>query len=180
MEKKDIKRSEIKSIIEAIMFSYGEPLSIKDLNLAINEELAPKEIEIMLDILIEEYKENNRGINIIKLGDKYQMCSNPEYADFIKKIIEPTRKKTLSQATLETLIIVAYKQPITKTEIESIRGVKCDRVISTLLDQSLIYESARLNKIGKPILFKTTDEFLKLLDIESLDELPDKSLVSGN
>ncbi|CAK7008557.1 MAG: Segregation and condensation protein B [Peptostreptococcus russellii] len=180
MEKKDIKRSEIKSIIEAIMFSYGEPLSIKDLNLAINEELAPKEIEIMLDILIEEYKENNRGINIIKLGDKYQMCSNPEYADFIKKIIEPTRKKTLSQATLETLIIVAYKQPITKTEIESIRGVKCDRVISTLLDQNLIYESARLNKIGKPILFKTTDEFLKLLDIESLDELPDKSLVSGN
>lgn len=180
MEKKDIKRSEIKSIIEAIMFSYGEPLSIKDLNLAINEELAPKEIEIMLDILIEEYKENNRGINIIKLGDKYQMCSNPEYSDFIKKIIEPTRKKTLSQATLETLIIVAYKQPITKTEIESIRGVKCDRVISTLLDQNLIYESARLNKIGKPILFKTTDEFLKLLDIESLDELPDKSLVSGN
>lgn len=180
MEKKDIKRSEIKSIIEAIMFSYGEPLSIKDLNLAINEELAPKEIEIMLDILIEEYKENNRGINIIKLGDRYQMCSNPEYADFIKKIIEPTRKKTLSQATLETLIIVAYKQPITKTEIESIRGVKCDRVISTLLDQNLIYESARLNKIGKPILFKTTDEFLKLLDIESLDELPDKSLVSGN
>lgn len=180
MEKKDIKRSEIKSIIEAIMFSYGEPLSIKDLNLAINEELAPKEIEIMLDILIEEYKENNRGINIIKLGDKYQMCSNPEYADFIKKIIEPTRKKTLSQATLETLIIVAYKQPITKTEIESIRGVKCDRVISTLLNQNLIYESARLNKIGKPILFKTTDEFLKLLDIESLDELPDKSLVSGN
>ena len=71
MEKKDIKRSEIKSIIEAIMFSYGEPLSIKDLNLAINEELAPKEIEIMLDILIEEYKENNRGINIIKLGDKW-------------------------------------------------------------------------------------------------------------
>lgn len=180
MEKKEIKRSEIKSIIEAIMFSYGEPVSIKDLNLAINEELAPKEIEIMLDILIEEYKENNRGIHIIKLGDKYQMCSNPEYADFIKKIIEPSRKKTLSQATLETLIIVAYKQPITKTEIESIRGVKCDRVISTLLDQSLIYESGRLNKIGKPILFKTTDEFLKLLDIESLNELPNKDLVSQN
>lgn len=178
MEKNEFKRSDIKNIIEAIMFSYGEPVTVRDLNLAINEELSPKEIEIMLNNLISEYNELNRGIQIIRLGDKYQMCSNPEYADFIKKIMEPSRKKSLSQATLETLIIIAYKQPITRTEIESIRGVKCDRVVNTLLENNLIYEAGRLDKIGKPIIYKTTDEFLKLLEIESLDELPDKEEIS--
>ena len=174
MDKNNIKRSDIKNIIEAIMFSYGEPVTVRDLNLAINEELSPKEIEIMLNSLICEYKEQNRGIEIIRLGDKYQMCSNPEYADFIKKIMEPTKKKTLSQATLETLIIIAYKQPVTRTDIETIRGVKCDRVISTLLENNFIYEAGRLDKIGKPILYRTTDEFLKLLEIESLDQLPER------
>ncbi|MBC2577552.1 SMC-Scp complex subunit ScpB [Peptostreptococcus russellii] len=178
MENNNLKRSDIKNIIEAIIFSYGEPVSIRDLNLAINEELSPKEIEIMLNILIGEYKEANRGIQIIRLGDKYQMCSNPEYADFIKKIMEPSKKKSLSQATLETLIIIAYKQPITRTEIETIRGVKCDRVVNTLLENNLVYEAGRLDKIGKPIIYKTTDEFLKLLEIESLEDLPDKEQIS--
>lgn len=178
MEKNNLKRQDIKNIIEAIMFSYGEPVSIRDLNLAINEELSPKEIEIMLNILISEYKEANRGIQVIRLGDKYQMCSNPEYADFIKKIMEPSRKKILSQATLETLIIIAYKQPITRTDIESIRGVKCDRVVNTLIENNLIYEAGRLDKIGKPIMYKTTDDFLKLLEIESLEDLPNKEKIS--
>lgn len=178
MEGNKIRRSEIKNIIEAIMFSYGEPVTIKDLNLAINEELSPKEIEIMLNNLICEYKEQNRGIQIIRLGDKYQMCSNSIYADFIKKIMEPQRKKTLSQATLETLTIIAYKQPITRTDIESIRGVKCDRVVNTLLENNLICEAGRLDKIGKPIIYKTTDDFLKLLEIESIDQLPDREEIS--
>lgn len=90
----------------------------------------------------------------------------------IKKIIEPKKKKSLSQATLETLTIIAYKQPITKVEIEDIRGVKCDKVLQTLFENELIREAGRLNKIGKPIIYKTTDEFLKLLNIESLEELP--------
>lgn len=175
MDKNNIKRSDIKNIIEAIMFSYGEPVTIRDLNLAINEELSPKEIEIMLNNLICEYNEQNRGIQIIRLGDKYQMCSNPLYADFIKKIMEPTKKKSLSQATLETLIIIAYKQPVTRTDIESVRGVKCDRAISTLIENNLIYEAGRLEKIGKPILYKTTDDFLKLLEIESLEQLPNNN-----
>ncbi len=178
MENNNLKRKDIKNIIESIMFSYGEPVSIRDLNLAINEELSPKEIEFMLQILINEYKDANRGIQIIRLGDKYQMCSNPEYAEFIKKIMEPSRKKTLTQATLETLIIVAYKQPVTRTDIETIRGVKCDRVVNTLLENNLIYEAGRLDKIGKPIVYKTTNEFLKLLEIESLEELPDREKFS--
>ena len=174
MKKEDIKRSDIKNIIEALLFSYGQPLSIKELNLAIDEELSSLEIERMLNKLILEYKDNNRGIQIIRLGNKYQMCSNEIYSDFVKKVLEPNKKKTFSQATMETLIIIAYKQPITRMEIESIRGVNCDRVISTLLENNLIYQSGRLDKIGKPALFKTTDEFLRLLEIESLDQLPER------
>lgn len=167
-----MRRDEIKSIIEAIMFAYSEPINITDLKNAINEELSSKEIEIMLNSLIVEYKENNRGIQIIKLQDKYQMCTNKEYSEFIKNMLEPKRKKTLSQATLETLTIIAYKQPITKVEIEEIRGVKSDKVIQTLLENELIYEAGRLEKIGKPIIYKTTNEFLKLLHIEKLEDLP--------
>ncbi len=180
MEKNNLKRSEIKNIIEALMFSYGEAVSIHDLNLAINEELSPKEIEIMLNILISEYKEQNRGIQIIKLGNKYQMCSNSKYADFIKKIMEPSRKKTLSQATLETLIIIAYKQPITRAEIDTIRGVKSDRVITSLLDNNLIYEAGRLEKIGKPIIYKTTDEFLRHFALNDLGDLPSIELFEAD
>ena len=167
-----MRRDEIKSIIEAIMFAYSDPISIKELNNAINEELSSREIEIMLNSLIEEYKENNRGIQIIKLQDKYQMCTNKEYSSFVKNILEPKKKKTLSQATLEALTIIAYKQPITKVELEEIRGVKSDKVIQTLIENDLIYEAGRLDKIGKPIIYKTTNEFLRLLNIEKLEDLP--------
>lgn len=167
-----MRREDIKNIIESVMFAYGDPISIKELNYIINEDLSSKEIEFMLHSLMEEYKENNRGIQIIKLENKYQMCTNKEYASFIKKVLEPKKKKSLSQATLETLTIVAYKQPITKVEIEDIRGVKCDKVLQTLLENELIVEAGRLNRIGKPIIYKTTNEFLKLLSIEKLEDLP--------
>lgn len=167
-----MSREEIKYIIESIMFAYAEPITIKELNAVINEELSPKEIELMLNALIDEYRQNNRGIQIIKLENKYQMCTNKDYAEYIKKVLEPKKRKSLSQATLETLTIIAYKQPITKVEIESIRGVKCDKVLQTLLEHDLIREAGRLNRIGKPIIYKTTQEFLKLLQIESLKDLP--------
>ena len=159
-----MRREDIKHIIEAVMFAYAEPISIKELNDIINEELASKEIEYMLNNLINEYKENNRGIQIIKLQDKYQMCTNKDYSSFIKKVLEPKKKKSLT--------IIAYKQPITKVEIEDIRGVKSDKAIQTLLENNLIKEAGRLEKIGKPIIYKTTDEFLKLLNIEKLEDLP--------
>lgn len=167
-----MRRSDIKNIIEAILFSYGEPITIGELNMAINEELSPKEIELMMNKLIEEYESNHRGIKIVKLGDRYQMCSNELYSEYIQKLISPVKKPSLSQATVETLIIIAYKQPITKAEIEEIRGVKCDKVLKTLSDNGLIDSVGRLNKIGKPLLYGTTDEFLRVLDIESIDELP--------
>ncbi len=162
-----MRREDIKHIIEAVMFAYAEPISIKELNDIINEELASKEIEYMLNNLINEYKENNRGIQIIKLQDKYQMCTNKDYSSFIKKVLEPKKKKSLTQTTLETLTIIAYKQPITKVEIEDIRGVKSDKAIQTLLENNLIKEAGRLEKIGKPIIYKTTDEFLKV-EIEDI------------
>lgn len=167
-----MRREEIKSIIEAVMFAYSEPISIEELNNIINEELSRKEIELMLNSLIDEYRENSRGVQIIKLEDKYQMTTNKDYSDFIKKVLEPKKKKSLSQATLETLTIIAYKQPITKVEVEDIRGVKCDRAIQTLLENELIKEAGRLERIGKPIIYKTTNEFLKLLSIETLEDLP--------
>lgn len=167
-----MRREDIKNIIESILFAYGNPISVNELNYAINEELSSKEIEFMLNLLIKEYEENDRGIQIIKLENKYQMCTNKKYASFIKKILEPKKKKSLSQATLETLTIIAYKQPITKVEIEDIRGVKCDKAIQTLLENELIIEAGRLDKIGKPIIYKTTNEFLKLLNIEKLEDLP--------
>lgn len=167
-----MRREDIKHIIEAIMFAYAEPISIKELNDIINEELSSKEIEYMLNNLINEYKENNRGIQIIKLQDKYQMCTNKDYSTFIKKVLEPKKKKSLTQTTLETLTIIAYKQPITKVEVEDIRGVKSDKAIQTLIENNLIREAGRLDKIGKPILYRTTDEFLKLLNIEKLEDLP--------
>ena len=167
-----MRREEIKNIIEAVMFAYSEPISIEELNNIINEELSRKEIELMLNSLIDEYRENSRGVQIIKLEDKYQMTTNKDYSDFIKKVLEPKKKKSLSQATLETLTIIAYKQPITRVEIEEIRGVKSDRAVYTLSEKNLIKESGRKDVPGRPIIYVTTDEFLKHFDFHSLDEMP--------
>ena len=168
-------KEELKNIVESLLFAYAEPISLKELNLALNNNYSSEEIECVISSLINEYRQNKRGIQIIKLENKYQMCTNKEYSSYIKNLLEPKRKKTLSQATLETLVIIAYKQPITKIEIENIRGVKCDKTIQTLLENNIIKEAGRLNKIGKPIIYKTTDEFLRILDIESLKELPSMS-----
>ena len=171
-----MNRKEIKYIIESIMFAYGEPIGIKELNAVINEDLSPKEIEFMVNSLIEEYKENNRGIQIIKLENKYQMCTNKDYADYIKKVLEPKKRKSLSQATLETLTIIAYKQPITRVDIDEIRGVKSESALQRLLERDLIKDVGRLEVPGRPILYGTTDEFLRQFGLQSLKELPSLDL----
>ena len=171
-----MNRKEIKYIIESIMFAYGEPIGIKELNAVINEDLSPKEIEFMVNSLIEEYKENNRGIQIIKLENKYQMCTNKDYADYIKKVLEPKKRKSLSQATLETLTIIAYKQPITRVDIDEIRGVKSESALQRLSERDLIKDVGRLEVPGRPILYGTTDEFLRQFGLQSLKELPSLDL----
>ena len=164
-----MKREDIKHIIEAVMFAYGEPISIKELNSIINDELSPKEIEYMLHSLKEEYRENNRGIQIIKLESKYQMCTNKQYADYIKKVLEPKKKKTLSQATLETLTIIAYKQPITKVEIEdiSIDAIKMilPHILKVKTSEETDSKDDRLNKIVKGRIVSVEEKMVYIRDI---------------
>lgn len=164
---------EIKNIIESILFAYSDPISVKELRDIIDPNMDLKYIENILNELKCEYVDSNRGIQILKTENKYQMCTNKDYEEYIKKLFEPKKKKSLTQAALETLSIVAYKQPITKVEIEEIRGVKCDKAINTLLEYDLIFEAGRLSRIGKPIIYKTTDEFLRVFGLERLKELPD-------
>ncbi|KXZ39919.1 segregation and condensation protein B [Alkalithermobacter thermoalcaliphilus JW-YL-7 = DSM 7308] len=163
----------IRNIIESILFAFADPISPKDIKNILNDDITISDIRKEIEFLMKEYKKNNRGIQIIRLDDKYQMCTNKEYESYIKKILQPKKKKTLTQAALETLAIIAYKQPITKVEIEDIRGVKSDKAINTLIENNLIKEAGRLDKIGKPILYKTTDEFLKVFGLQSLKDLPE-------
>ncbi|SHH06709.1 SMC-Scp complex subunit ScpB [Tepidibacter thalassicus] len=167
-----MEKEKIKKIIEAILFVFSDPISAKEIKDIINIDINKKDIENILEELKGEYKEEKRGMQILKIQDKYQMGTNKEYEEYIRKLFEPKKKKSLTQATLETLTIIAYKQPITKVEIEEIRGVKCDKAISTLIEYNLIKEAGRLNRIGKPIIYKTTDEFLKLFGLEKIEELP--------
>jgi segregation and condensation protein B len=155
----------IKHIIESVLFSYSDPITVREIKEIINEDTSSNDIEKILIEMQREYEEQNRGIQIYKVQNKYQMGTNKEYQEYVRKLFEPKKKKSLTQATLETLTIIAYKQPITKVEIEEIRGVKCDKAISTLVEHGFVKEAGRLNKIGKPIIYKTTEEFLKLLDL---------------
>ncbi|MCC5909911.1 MAG: SMC-Scp complex subunit ScpB [Clostridiaceae bacterium] len=170
---------QIKSIIEAILFAWSEPISTKELSKTLT--INTKEIESVLKEMIDDFNYNKRGIEIIKMNDYYQLATRPEYYPYIRKLLEPKQSKGLTQAALETLAIVAYKQPITKGEVEEIRGVKCDKAISTLMDKDLISEQGRLERIGRPILYGTTVNFLKSFGLKTIEDLPDmKELIFDN
>ena len=164
----DIKN--IEGIIEAILFAKGEPVCLKNIAYAIekNEE----ETKLILENIIKKYEQENRGIKIIQIDNNYQMCTNPQYFSYIKNLYNVPQKKTISQTLLETLAIIAYKQPITKAQIEYIRGVSCDHAINNLIKYELIEEKGTLDTIGKPIVFGTTDYFLKYFGFKSLDNIP--------
>lgn len=163
--------SEIKSAIEAILFAWSDPLSAKDLSAIL--EITIKDIVIILEEMMDEFNYNKRGIQILQMNDYYQFSTRSEHHGYLQKLFEPKQNKGLTQAALETLAIIAYKQPITKTEIEEIRGVKCDKAMGTLLDKDLIEEQGRLEKTGRPILYGTTINFLRVFSLKSLKELPD-------
>lgn len=165
-----MSKEELKSVIEAILFAWSDPLSVKDLSNVLDVET--KEIRNTLKEMIDEFNYEHRGIQIIQMNNHYQMSTKPEYHKYLKKIFIPKNNRSLTQAALETLVIIAYKQQITKTEVEQIRGVKCDRAIKTLLEKDLIEEKGRLEKTGRPILYGTTLNFLKVFDLKSLEELP--------
>ncbi|WP_026894076.1 SMC-Scp complex subunit ScpB [Clostridiisalibacter paucivorans] len=161
---------EIKSIIESLLFIWGEPLDINDIKEIL--KLQKRDIKKLIDEMIDEFNYNRRGVQIIQIEDKYQLATRSEHYEFIKKLCAPKSNKNLSNAALETLAIIAYKQPITRVDIEGIRGVKCDKSINTLMEKELVKEVGRLEKTGKPILYGTTDFFIKYFGLKSLDELP--------
>lgn len=161
----------INGIIEAILFAAGRPVKIEELIL--NLELNKEEIEKIIKQMQKEYESENRGIQIIKIDDSYQLCSKKEYYENIYPIIDTRSKPKLSNAALETLAIIAYNPRITRAEIETIRGVNSDGVIYKLLDYNLIEEAGKLDAPGKPMAYKTSKEFLRMFGISSLDELPE-------
>lgn len=161
---------ELKSIIEALLFTWGDPLELKDIASIL--EIDESEAEKLLNEMISEFDYNRRGIKVMRINKSYQLSTRPEHYDWIKKLSSPKFSKNLSNAALETLSIIAYRQPIIKSDIEAIRGVKCDKAIETLIERGLITELGRLEKVGRPILYGTTDLFLKTFGLESLEQLP--------
>lgn len=179
MEKVNIEQLEIQgisetdkyeSIIEAVLFASGEPLKLKQISSIIecNEKYAKR----ILDSMIIKYNDEKRGIKLICINDSYQLVTKPENSDYVNKLLKTNSRQSLSQAATETLAIIAYKQPITRIDVDEIRGVKSDRAILTLQEKKLIKESGRLDVPGRPILYSTTDEFLRSFSIGNLDELP--------
>ncbi len=161
---------EIKSIIEGLLFAWGDPLDIKDIAAIL--DIKEKELEQILKEMIDDFNYNRRGLRIIKFNNSYQIGTRPEHYEWISKLNQNKNKKNLSNASLETLSIIAYKQPIIKSDIEMIRGVRCDRALETLMEKNLVKEVGRLERTGRPILYGTTDEFLRYFGLENLEDLP--------
>ena len=160
----------LESAIEAILFTMGESVELKKIADAINhdEDTTRKIIKNMMD----KYLAEDRGITIVELNDSYQMCTKAEMYDYIAKVAAQPRDYVLTDVQLETLSIVAYKQPITKGEISKIRGVNCDHAINRLVEVGLVEERGRLNAPGRPLTFGTTEEFLRRFGLSSVEELP--------
>lgn len=164
-------KKNLKEIILSILFVAGEGVDKSFIleKLAVSE----KELDKVIEELKAEYSED-KGIHIISFKNKIQLASNPQYADYIEEVLSPIREKALTRAALETLAIIAYKQPITKLEIETIRGVNnCDYAVQILSDQNMIEVVGRKDAVGKPLLFGTTENFLKRFNLTDLDQLPD-------
>jgi len=161
----------IKSIMEAMLFACGRPVEIKEF--MVNLELTAEDVEGILQNMKAEFESQNRGIEIIKVDNAYQLCTKKEYYEYIYPLLDNRTKPTLSNAAMETLSIIAYNPKITRAEIESIRGVNSDGTIYKLLEYNLIEEAGRLDLPGRPTTYKTTPEFLKMFGLSTLEELPE-------
>ena len=170
----DFKKGSLKSAIEALLFASGEPLSLLDLVTHIEEK--SKLIEIIIREMMEEYENSNRGIKIICIKGSYQLVTKSQNADYIQKLLKKNKRQSLSQASIESLAIVAYKQPITRIDIDEIRGVKSESAIQRLMERELIKEIGRLEVPGRPILYGTTEEFLRQFELKDLQQLPSLDL----
>ncbi|MGN0164523.1 MAG: SMC-Scp complex subunit ScpB [Candidatus Ornithomonoglobus sp.] len=160
----------IKYAIEGILFAAGEP--VKAAKLAVVMDKQVQEIEDAVTELKAEYDRDHRGFNIIEISDGYQICSRPEYYTYIREILGEQRNQPLSNAAMEALAIIAYKQPVTRGMVEKIRGVNSDGCVNRLYERGLIEECGRLDAPGRPILYKTTDTFLRCFGLRTPRDLP--------
>ena len=156
--------------IEALLFAMGKSVSLSAIAKAIGHDT--ETTRKIIDNMMLSYNTAKRGIKIIELENSYQMCTKEEYYDYLVKLALQPKKASLSDVMLETLSIIAYKQPVTKAEIEQIRGVSCSHAINKLLEYGLITEAGRLNAPGRPILLATTEEFLRTFGVQSVENLP--------
>ena len=174
--KEQLKPMEIKKmqgIIEAILFTMGDSVELSRIASAIehDEETTRKLIHNMMD----RYKKEDRGIQILEMDDSFQMCTKKNAYEYLIRIAKQPKRYVLTDVMLEALSIVAYKQPVTRLEIDKIRGVKTDHAVNKLIEYGLVEEVGRLNVPGRPLLFGTTEEFLRSFGVSSLEELPDAS-----
>ncbi|MDR0920266.1 MAG: SMC-Scp complex subunit ScpB [Oscillospiraceae bacterium] len=165
-----MKLSEYERAAEAILFAVGTAVPIESLARAIG--IDSESAVTVIENLCSYYDSEMRGIKIIKVEDCYQMCTNPSFYHFVRALTEKEQKKKLSPAVIETLAIIAYKQPVTKTQIEEIRGVDATHAVNRLMESGLVCEKGRLDSPGRPILLGTTEEFLKYFGFSGLDKLP--------
>ena len=168
MRVENLKKQE--SVVESVLFTMGQSVEIRQLAAALesDEETAIQAVER----LKEKYDKRKAGMQIVRLDDSYQMCSRTDYYEHLIRVAATPKKQVLSDVVMETLAIIAYKQPVTKAEIEKIRGVKSDHAINKLIEYDLVRELGRIDAPGKPIVFGTTEEFLRSFGVQSLDELP--------
>lgn len=159
-----------RAIIESLIFASSEPITVKTIGEIVG--ISEHTVKQIISDLIEEYRQNKRGIQINEVANGFQFCTHPECAPYIEKLQKVPRSVGLSQAAIETLAIVAYKQPITKAEVEALRGVSVESAVTTLVDKGLIEEAGRKDSPGRPIMYRTTKQFLKYFGLNDLDELP--------
>ncbi len=164
-------RKTMKSALETMMFMWGEPLEVRDAAVILEADKDTVR-ELFLE-LMTEYEQEGRGIRIREAGDAFGFITRAENDIFVKKLCTPVRVRRLSQAALEVLAIIAYRQPVTRSEIDSIRGIKSERVIDGLIDKGLIEISGRSEGVGRPLIYVTTREFLKKFGFASLKDLPE-------
>ena len=164
----------VSAAIEAILFTMGDAVSLEKLSEATEKSI--EEIEDAISVLVDKYAEAGSGLDIVRLENKVQLCAKSTFYDILKNMMVHQKDRPLSDTALETLSIIAYKQPITRMEIEKIRGVDCSRAVNRLIEIGLVTELGRMNAPGRPLLFGTTEEFLRAFGVSSLEDLP---VISG-
>ena len=170
-EKPKLELKERVGIVEAILFVTGDAVEKTEIRRAL--EITDEELEETLDALESGYDFDRRGLRLLRFGAHVQLATRPDYAPYVEKLLQPVQKQSLSQAVMETLAVIAYRQPVTKGEIEQVRGVKCDYSVQSLMTKGLIAEVGRKETLGRPILYGTTDAFLRHFCISSVAELPE-------